>query len=206
MPIPDYQTLMRPLLQCLADGAPNVGACLPKLAQEFHLTEEEVQQLLPSGKQTMLSHRAHWARLHLAKAGLITSPRRNVHEVTPRGREVLARYPDRIDNAVLSQFEEFRAWRERNPGSGTQSPQARPTEPATQAEESQTPEERMAEAAQELEEALADARAYVNGIEKRVVLIDGAELARLLIRHEVGVRPRARYVIRSLDEDYFSDE
>lgn len=38
-----------------------------------------------------------------------------------------------------------------------------------------------------------------------VKLIGGRELARLMIRHGVGVRDRVSYVIRSVDEDYFSD-
>ncbi|MCB6178133.1 restriction endonuclease [Rhodobacter sp. Har01] len=51
----------------------------------------------------------------------------------------------------------------------------------------------------------ADARAYLGKVQHRVVLIDGAHLARLMIRHGVGVRDRLTYVIRSVDEDYFAD-
>jgi restriction system protein len=51
----------------------------------------------------------------------------------------------------------------------------------------------------------AEARGYLAKVQHRVVLIGGRELARLMIRHGVGVRDRVSYVIRSVDEDYFSD-
>ncbi|WP_328701234.1 restriction endonuclease [Sedimentitalea arenosa] len=50
-----------------------------------------------------------------------------------------------------------------------------------------------------------DAMEYVARVQQRIVLINGDRLARLMIKHEVGVRPRKTYVLRSVDEDYFSD-
>lgn len=50
-----------------------------------------------------------------------------------------------------------------------------------------------------------EARGYLTKVQHRVVLIGGRELARLMIRHGVGVRDRIAYVIRSVDEDYFAD-
>lgn len=110
VPVPDYETLMLPVLRLIAGGAENVSACIPKLQQEFDITDEETAEMLPSGRQTLLSNRAHWARTYLAKAGLLTSPRRNQHVVTDKGRRVLAANPDRIDNEMLAQFEEFTDW------------------------------------------------------------------------------------------------
>ena len=52
----------------------------------------------------------------------------------------------------------------------------------------------------------ADAREYARNVQHRVVLIDGAELTRLMLRHGVGVRVERTVVIKKLDEDYFSDE
>jgi len=50
-----------------------------------------------------------------------------------------------------------------------------------------------------------DAKEFLNRVQHRVVLINGELLARLMIRHGVGVRDRIAYVIRSVDEDYFAD-
>jgi restriction system protein len=49
------------------------------------------------------------------------------------------------------------------------------------------------------------AKEYVRTIQQRVVLIDGEELARLLVRHGVGVREDRTIVIKKLDEDYFEE-
>lgn len=111
MPIPDYQTLMLPVLRLFAEGARNVGECAPRLQVEFNISDEEAAEMLPSGTQTLLKNRAHWARTYLSKAGLLESPRRNQHVVTEKGREVLAARPDRIDNSFLERYEGFKDWR-----------------------------------------------------------------------------------------------
>jgi restriction system protein len=88
MPVPDYQTLMRPLLQYAADGGEkNVREAIKKLANEFELSEQERNQLLPSGKQTLLENRVHWARTYLNKAEAIRNTRRSHFAITDRGRQ-----------------------------------------------------------------------------------------------------------------------
>lgn len=59
MPVPDYQTLMLPLLRLFATGKTRVVDCLPALRAEFAITEEEAAELLPSGQMTYLSNRAN---------------------------------------------------------------------------------------------------------------------------------------------------
>ena len=49
------------------------------------------------------------------------------------------------------------------------------------------------------------AREFVQRIAKRIVLIDGAELAGLMVRHDVGVRSRTVYDLKKVDEDYFTE-
>jgi hypothetical protein len=72
MPIPDYQTLMLPLLKAVVDGNEHrIGDVTQQLAQEFHLTSEERQQLLPSGTQTSFANRVGWAKSYLIQAGLL---------------------------------------------------------------------------------------------------------------------------------------
>lgn len=113
MAIPDYQTVMLPLLRFLRDGKEhNIGEVVESLADEFDLSPDERQQLLGSGQQTVIRNRAGWARTYLKKAGLIASTRRGFFRITERGQAVLASKPERIDLKYLEQFPEFVAFRE----------------------------------------------------------------------------------------------
>lgn len=314
MTIPDYETLMRPVLQCFADGATKVSDILPVLKARFDITDEEAEELIPSGRVTVLSNRAHWARTYLSKAGFLTSPKRNHHLVTEQGRQALLRFPDRIDNKVLKEVEDFTNWLDRSQAEGkslAQAPLAGDNGASDSAKDRhQTPDELIAIAAAEMDAALAsevidavlelpsarfetlvidlliamgygggdlerglqtslsgdggidgiinedelgldavfiqakryapdrkvgrpdlnafvgsltgegaskgvfvttsgfskEAVNYVDRVQHRIVLIDGQKLARLMIKHEVGVRARRTYVVRSIDEDYFRSE
>jgi restriction system protein len=106
--LPDYQTLMLPVLQHAAEGDTSVPEVVERVASDMGLSQEQVAQLLPSGKQAVISNRVHWAKFYLSKAGLIEQVRRGVFHATQRGREVLGKNPTRIDNKILSQFPEFR--------------------------------------------------------------------------------------------------
>ncbi|MCU0225871.1 MAG: restriction endonuclease [Acidobacteria bacterium] len=113
MAIPDYQTVMLPLLRFLKDGREhNIGQVVDALSDEFNLSPEERQQLLASGQQTVILNRAGWARTYLKKAGLIESVRRGYFRITERGKSVLASKPERIDVKYLERFPEFKAFRE----------------------------------------------------------------------------------------------
>lgn len=111
MAIPDYETLMLPLLHLAADAkgqeVPLPGA-VGKLADQFNLTDEERQELLPSGSTFKLSSRVSWARTYLQKAGLLEPTRRGHFRITDRGWSILKSKPNHIDGELLSQFEEFR--------------------------------------------------------------------------------------------------
>lgn len=111
--IPDYQTLMLPVLRAAIDREVEIGDVVERLATEFRLTDDERRQLLPSGKQSVMANRVHWARTYLKQAGLIEAVRRGVYRLTDRGRAALNANHDRIDNAYLEQFEEYRAFKER---------------------------------------------------------------------------------------------
>jgi restriction system protein len=157
--IPDYQTLMRPLLEFGADGSEkNINEAIQQLADQFGLTPQEREQLLPSGKQPILANRVHWARTYLDKAGALRRTRRSHFEVTDRGRELLARYPDRIEARDLRQFPEFIAFQTPRGEEGPrvpESPQDRPSPSPPVPEEAvaSTPEE----AIQAAEEAISAA-------------------------------------------------
>lgn len=76
MGIPDYQTVMLPVLRIAAEGEKRVVDVEDRIADEFGLTREERETLLPSGRQRVLHNRIHWAKFYMAKAGLIASPGR----------------------------------------------------------------------------------------------------------------------------------
>ena len=114
MPIPDYQSLMLPVLQTAQDGEVRISSVVASLADKLRMNAEELATLLPSGKQTLFTNRVHWAKTYLGKAGLIESTRRGHFKITPRGQHVLDGKPTKIDNAFLTQFQEFRAFSDRS--------------------------------------------------------------------------------------------
>lgn len=308
MPVPDYETLMLPVLRLFGSGARSVAECVPDIKGEFSISDEEAQELIPSGRITVLQSRTHWARTYLSKAGLLHSPSRNLHVITDKGRALLDQNPTRIDNALLAQFDGFAEWVQRSKsgaaGSDTGNQALLPV-----VDDSQTPDDAMEAASAILNAALVDelgeallsvtpqrferlildlliamgygggdiengrmtkasgdggidgiinedalgldavyvqakkyapentvgrpdiqrfvgsltgegaskgvfvttssfsreARDYVSRIQQRVVLIDGVALAQLLVKHGVGVRERAVYVVKDVDRDYFAD-
>lgn len=115
MAIPDFQTLMRPVLALAEAGEVRIRDAIATLADQFELTEDERRHLLPSGRQTTFANRVHWAKTFLAKAGLVSSTRRGHFVISDRGRRVLAEHSDRVDMKVLNQFEEYRQFREAIP-------------------------------------------------------------------------------------------
>jgi restriction system protein len=151
VPIPDFQTIMRPMLSLAADGNDHsLSDAREKLAQIFSLTEEEKKALLPSGKQAKFPNRVAWARVYLGQAGALESPRRGYFRITDRGRELLKRVPARITIRELERFPEFVAFREpARVSKGEQHPgEAVDTEV-------QTPEERLESAYQTIRSKLA---------------------------------------------------
>lgn len=99
---------MRPLLEHLADGTVKSNSeTINVLSKHFHLTDEELAELLPSGQQSVFTNRVAWAKAHLKKAGLLDSPSRGLYKVTPRGLEALAQNNQKINLKYLKQFEEY---------------------------------------------------------------------------------------------------
>lgn len=101
MPIPDYQTLMLPVLRVASQSEMRVPDAATKIADLLGLTEEDCEQMLPSGRQRVLHNRIHWAKFYMSKAGLIESPSRGRFVASDAGRRLLATHPDRIDVALL---------------------------------------------------------------------------------------------------------
>lgn len=120
MSIPDFQTLMLPVLRTAEAGEVKISDVVELLIDQFKLTPEERAELLPSGKQTTFANRVHWAKSYLSKAGLVEMTRRAHFRISDRGREVLAKPPERIDIRFLERFPEFLAFRETSGGGDKQ--------------------------------------------------------------------------------------
>ena len=148
---------MRPLLALHADGNQRTQKGLrDALAREFDLSEDDLDQRLPSGTAKTFSNRVGWATTYLVRAGLLDRPRRAATSITDRGKAVLADHPDRLDNSVLDTFEEFRDFRNRRSDGGPSvGPEADPVLSPTE-----TPEEAIEAAYTEIR-GLARPRASV---------------------------------------------
>lgn len=108
MAIPDFQTLMLPVLKSLLAGQSRaVKDIVDQLAMEFSLTEDDRSQLLPSGSAFTFNNRVAWAASYLKKALLITRPKRGYVEITVRGLDVLKSKPSIINMKFLEQFPEY---------------------------------------------------------------------------------------------------
>lgn len=112
MAIPDYQTLMLPVLSIAAQGETRVPEAAEVIANQLGLTSDEREQMLPSGTQRLLHNRIHWAKFYMTKAGLIMSPKRGLFTASPIGRDLLATQPSRIDVETLKTYPAFVAFHE----------------------------------------------------------------------------------------------
>lgn len=150
MPVPDFQTLTRPLLEEYAAGGERpIAEVRAGMASKFGLTPEELAERLPSGLAKTFDNRVGWAATYLYRVGLLVRPRRSVYAITERGREVLAANPERVDLTVLSQFPELAEFRRPSTPRRTRGVTAQPA-----VTETATPEERIEAAHDELREAL----------------------------------------------------
>lgn len=308
MSIPDYQSLMLPVLRLAAEGEKRVADVENRIAHDLGLTQEEREELLPSGRQRVLHNRIHWAKFYMAKAGLLTSPARGRFVATEDGKALVATNPDRIDVQLLLQRPDFREFYKS--GSSDRDGETRETRPSDLETDGITPEEQIEAAYQAVLTALrADllerigqnspaffeklivdllvgmgyggshknaaaqlgrsgdggvdgvvnedrlgldrvyvqakryaptnsigrpdvqafvgslvglgatkgvfvttstfspqARDFVKHLSQRVILIDGRQLAELMIEHGVGVRVSRAVEFKRLDEDFFSEE
>lgn len=108
MTIPDYQSIMLPLLELLVDEKEHsLQESIEYLADKFKLSDEERKELLPSGRQYAFDNRVSWARTYLKKAGLLESTRRGYFQITQRGLKIIHKNPQDINVKFLEQFSEF---------------------------------------------------------------------------------------------------
>ncbi len=150
MAIPDYQSLMLPLVKLASDkNEHSLQEATQTIAKEFNLSETDLAELLPSGRKTRFYDRIGWAVTYLRKAGLLNSQGRGRFQITQRGLDVLKNPPQRINVEFLEQYEEFVEFRTRRDREDEEVP-------IVEKLEIQTPEEAIEAAYQNLRQTLAD--------------------------------------------------
>jgi restriction system protein len=114
MAVPDYQSLILPLLRFAAEkeDETSTGEAVDILAKELGLTEEDLKEMLPSGIQSTFFNRVAWAFTYMKKAGLPESTRRGYYRITSRGRELLKKQPRTINVKLIKQYPEFLGFRQ----------------------------------------------------------------------------------------------
>jgi restriction system protein len=307
MTIPDFQTLMLPILRDLSHGERTGQETIDALSSEFSLSAAELSQRLPSGKQTTFTNRIAWAKSHLKGAGLVESPRRGLYRITERGHRILSEDLSRLTIGYLSQFPEYVAFRQ-GPGASEVKSTAKPPSDGGAAADTRTPDDLIEDGYRQIRAALItdireriasisptafeqlvvdlllkmgyggpqedsglvvgkggdegidglikedrlgletiyiqakrwqgvvgrpdiqrfagalqgqrarkgvfittssftrEAQLYASSIQTTIVLVDGAQLAELMIDHGVGVTPTKQYEIKRIDSDYFTPE
>jgi restriction system protein len=115
MSIPDYQSIMKPLLLYLNEnpGMHRMQDVIEAMITHFNLTDTERQELLPSGQQFVIGNRVGWARTYLKKAGLLVDPKRGYVQISKKGSEVALQNPPEINVKFLNQFKEFIQFRKK---------------------------------------------------------------------------------------------
>jgi restriction system protein len=147
MAIPDFQTIMLPLLKVAEDGKEHsIHDFINNLAQIFELSEQELNELIPSGKQTIFYNRVGWARTYLSKSGLLEMTHRPNYRITERGKDVLKQNIARIDMKFLKQFPEYIQFKDVR----------KPKLQRQEEKDDKTPEEVLEDAYQEIRDSLAE--------------------------------------------------
>jgi restriction system protein len=148
--IPDYQSLMRPVLECARQEPRKISDVVEEISDRLQLSEQERKQMLPSGKQTTIANRIHWSRSYLKQAGLVRNIKRGWFELSERGKLVVDDPTISLDSKYLEQFDEFQDFKSRSKETGLDATGVSASEtPAN------TPDESLQAAHKKLDAALA---------------------------------------------------
>lgn len=150
MAVPKYDELMKPLLEEVKDGRVyKLKDVAVMLAQRLNLSEEDLAELLPSGRQTVFRNRVGWAKTYLKKAELLENPAHASIVITEEGKKVVAENPEKIDAKYLERFASFADFVSvTNPVNDNKVPEiSKPTD--------LTPDDQLEEAYKQINESLA---------------------------------------------------
>jgi len=149
MAVPDFQSIMLPLLKFASDKRDHhIKEARDYLASYFDISDDDRRKLLPSGKQTAFQNRVGWARTYLKQAGLLEDVGRGIFKITERGLDVLGENPEKIDMELLEKFDEYQEFKHRREEPGDKTPDAVDAS-------DKTPEEAMFQAYQTMRQELA---------------------------------------------------
>ena len=150
MAVPDYQTLMLPVLRALSDGVETpISEVRTRVAAAEHLTDQDLKEMLPSKRQSVFANRVGWAVSYMEHAGLVERIRRAVYRVTAEGEGLLQKNPSRIDLNVLRTYPAFLAW-----NTASTRPEKRYSTVESSSESADTPEEELEDVVQQLRRTL----------------------------------------------------
>ena len=148
MTIPDYQTIMLPLLKLAGDKKEHsIREAIDSVSGLFRLSDEQKKEVLPSGRSYIIDNRVGWARTYLKKAGLLEDTRRSYFRITEEGLGALAKSPTEINIKFLQQFPGFNEFRKKKDDEEE--------EPVSQGDSSQTPQELLEYGYQKIKRDLA---------------------------------------------------
>lgn len=155
MAVPDYQSVMLPLLQFAAKQATetSTGEAVEALSKELGLSEEDLKEMLPSGISPTFVNRVGWAQTYMKKAGLLEATRRGFYQITDRGRELLNKKPKTINVKLLKQYPEFLEFQQLK---GTRGGDKAPDSKGVPDISTATPSEALESAYENLRDELAD--------------------------------------------------
>lgn len=109
--IPDFQSCMLPFLRKLEDGSVHSMTEIQNaLIREFHLTETDVKEMLPSNRTTRFRSNVGWAKTHMQKAGLLETPQRAQYRITEAGLRLLQTRPEHINMKLLFNYPAYKEW------------------------------------------------------------------------------------------------
>ncbi|TWT52000.1 restriction endonuclease [Allorhodopirellula solitaria] len=152
MAVPDFQSMFVPFLNAISDGQEHaIKDVANTIADQMELSQEDREEVLPSGSQRRLANRVGWARTHLKHAQLIEYTGRGVMKITPQGQEALAGKPAALTLKDLDQFPEHFSWHHKKAPDKPNSSSDVATDSDTL-----TPEERIANLTAELNSQLAE--------------------------------------------------
>lgn len=150
MTIPDYQSIMLPLLKFAGDKKEHsIREAIDHIADLFKLSEEQKKEVLPSGRSYIIDNRVGWARTYLKKAGLLEDTRRSHFRITEEGLGVLVKSPTEINIKFLQQFTGFNEFRKKKDDGEDEQEQV------IQEDSSQTPQELLEYGYQKIKRDLA---------------------------------------------------
>jgi len=159
MAVPDYQSIMLPLLQFAAQKGTETSTseAVEALSKELGLTEDDLKEMLPSGIQSTFVNRVGWASTYMKKAGLLEATRRGFYQITDRGIDLLKKQPKTINVKLLKQYPEFLEFQQlKGTRSGDKFTESKGTSDISTA----TPSEELEAAYENLRDELADEITY----------------------------------------------